>query len=48
MRHLANFVLQIQPATPTTPAHVSIALTGVTTMAVGAPLGGTRRQSGDR
>jgi hypothetical protein len=45
MRHLANFVLQIQP---TTPAHVFIALTGVTTMAVGAPLGGTRRQSGDR
>jgi hypothetical protein len=27
MRHLANFVLQIQPATPTTPTHVSIALT---------------------
>ena len=28
MRHLANFVLQIQPATPTTPTLVSIALTG--------------------
>jgi hypothetical protein len=28
MRHIANFVLQIQPATPTTPTHVSIALIG--------------------
>ena len=28
MRHLGNFVLQIQPATPAAPTHVCIALVG--------------------